>query len=306
MMPSPRCVIWVQICLGSSNGAGEGCRGSSAEEGTIPAPPGWSLGPRPPRDFSARAMCAASRARPAIAASSRTSLFGSARPAAAGSADRGPTFFPRPVAGSSPRAVATASKARPARPIGQVLKKPWRAARRRGPGTPSPWASHYRQRALSCPLIEYVPMFGALAGVERAERPRAGRGPNSVAPRVHDRCDPRGRPLTCDDLRAGREPRRRLPHPLPTGDIPENCREPSHFPRKSRRAEIICRPAARALTIGGTHRLTPSPAAGGAPVSSAESVTTWVEQLRAGTRAAAHRLWERYFPCPPSQKSCRS
>jgi DNA-directed RNA polymerase specialized sigma24 family protein len=31
-------------------------------------------------------------------------------------------------------------------------------------------------------------------------------------------------------------------------------------------------------------------------MSSAASVTTWVEQLRAGNRAAAQRLWERYFP----------
>jgi RNA polymerase sigma factor (sigma-70 family) len=31
-------------------------------------------------------------------------------------------------------------------------------------------------------------------------------------------------------------------------------------------------------------------------MSSAASVTTWVEQLRAGDRAAAQRLWERYFP----------
>jgi DNA-directed RNA polymerase specialized sigma24 family protein len=30
-------------------------------------------------------------------------------------------------------------------------------------------------------------------------------------------------------------------------------------------------------------------------VSSAEPVTTWVEQLRAGSRAAAQPLWERYF-----------
>jgi RNA polymerase sigma factor (sigma-70 family) len=29
---------------------------------------------------------------------------------------------------------------------------------------------------------------------------------------------------------------------------------------------------------------------------SAGSVTTWVEQLRAGDRVAAQRLWERYFP----------
>jgi RNA polymerase sigma factor (sigma-70 family) len=35
---------------------------------------------------------------------------------------------------------------------------------------------------------------------------------------------------------------------------------------------------------------------GGTPVSSAESVTTWIEQLRAGDQAAAQRLWERYFP----------
>ena len=31
-------------------------------------------------------------------------------------------------------------------------------------------------------------------------------------------------------------------------------------------------------------------------MSSAGSVTTWVEQLRAGNRGAAQRLWERYFP----------
>jgi RNA polymerase sigma factor (sigma-70 family) len=31
-------------------------------------------------------------------------------------------------------------------------------------------------------------------------------------------------------------------------------------------------------------------------VSSGGSVTTWVEQLRAGNRAAAQQLWERYFP----------
>jgi DNA-directed RNA polymerase specialized sigma24 family protein len=31
-------------------------------------------------------------------------------------------------------------------------------------------------------------------------------------------------------------------------------------------------------------------------MSSAGSVTTWVEQLRAGDRAGAQRLWERYFP----------
>jgi RNA polymerase sigma factor (sigma-70 family) len=31
-------------------------------------------------------------------------------------------------------------------------------------------------------------------------------------------------------------------------------------------------------------------------MSSLGSVTTWVEQLRAGDRAAAQRLWERYFP----------
>jgi len=31
-------------------------------------------------------------------------------------------------------------------------------------------------------------------------------------------------------------------------------------------------------------------------MSSAGSVTTWIEQLRAGDRAAAQRLWERYFP----------
>jgi RNA polymerase sigma factor (sigma-70 family) len=31
-------------------------------------------------------------------------------------------------------------------------------------------------------------------------------------------------------------------------------------------------------------------------VSSAGSVSTWIEQLRAGDRAAAQRLWERYFP----------
>jgi len=33
-------------------------------------------------------------------------------------------------------------------------------------------------------------------------------------------------------------------------------------------------------------------------MSSAGSVTTWVEQLRAGDRAAAQRLWERYYPRP--------
>ena len=31
-------------------------------------------------------------------------------------------------------------------------------------------------------------------------------------------------------------------------------------------------------------------------MSSAASVTTWVEQLRAGNRAAAQHLWDRYFP----------
>jgi DNA-directed RNA polymerase specialized sigma24 family protein len=31
-------------------------------------------------------------------------------------------------------------------------------------------------------------------------------------------------------------------------------------------------------------------------MSSAASVTTWVEQLRAGNRAAARHLWDRYFP----------
>jgi RNA polymerase sigma factor (sigma-70 family) len=31
-------------------------------------------------------------------------------------------------------------------------------------------------------------------------------------------------------------------------------------------------------------------------VSSAASVTTWVEQLRAGNRAAAQHLWDRYYP----------
>jgi RNA polymerase sigma factor (sigma-70 family) len=31
-------------------------------------------------------------------------------------------------------------------------------------------------------------------------------------------------------------------------------------------------------------------------VSSEESVTTWIGQLRAGDQAAAQRLWERYFP----------
>src|SRR5215471_8456034 len=31
-------------------------------------------------------------------------------------------------------------------------------------------------------------------------------------------------------------------------------------------------------------------------MSSAGSVTTWIEQLCAGDRAGAQRLWERYFP----------
>jgi hypothetical protein len=31
-------------------------------------------------------------------------------------------------------------------------------------------------------------------------------------------------------------------------------------------------------------------------MSPAGSVTTWVEQLRAGDHAAAQRLWQRYFP----------
>jgi RNA polymerase sigma factor (sigma-70 family) len=31
-------------------------------------------------------------------------------------------------------------------------------------------------------------------------------------------------------------------------------------------------------------------------MSSPESVTTWIEQLRAGDQVAAQRLWERYFP----------
>ena len=31
-------------------------------------------------------------------------------------------------------------------------------------------------------------------------------------------------------------------------------------------------------------------------MSSAASVTTWIEQLRAGNRAAAQHLWDRYFP----------
>ena len=31
-------------------------------------------------------------------------------------------------------------------------------------------------------------------------------------------------------------------------------------------------------------------------MSSAASVTTWVEQLRAGNRAAAQHLWDRYYP----------
>ena len=30
-------------------------------------------------------------------------------------------------------------------------------------------------------------------------------------------------------------------------------------------------------------------------MASTGSVTTWVEQLRAGNRAAAQQLWERYF-----------
>src|SRR5262249_16168581 len=32
------------------------------------------------------------------------------------------------------------------------------------------------------------------------------------------------------------------------------------------------------------------------PMSSPGSVTTWIEELRAGNRDAAQRLWERYFP----------
>jgi DNA-directed RNA polymerase specialized sigma24 family protein len=31
-------------------------------------------------------------------------------------------------------------------------------------------------------------------------------------------------------------------------------------------------------------------------MSSADSVTTWIDQLRAGNAAAAQRLWDRYFP----------
>src|SRR5262249_23329188 len=65
------------------------------------------------------------------------------------------------------------------------------------------------------------------------------------------------------------------------------------------RVEIIYRHPPAAHNRGDTST-SPHPVAGEAPVSSAGSATTWVEQLRAGNHAAAHGLRARYCPCPPS------